>query len=88
MLASEYNITIAPSTLYNYFKDYNVDYTEYKSSKQTEKEIIVQTIMNEMAEGGMKITCRNLKQLLKDKGVKMSNKALSDYIRDYKSMSN
>lgn len=88
MLASEYNITIATSTLYNYFKDYNVDYTEYKSSKQVEKEITVQTILNDMSEGGVKITCRNLKQLLKDKGVKMSNKALSDYVRAYKSMNN
>ena len=88
MLASEYNMTISPSTLYNYFQDYNVDYTGYKSSKQTEKEIIVQTILNEMAEGGMKITCRSLKQLLKDKGVKISNKDLSDYVRDYKSLNN
>lgn len=87
MLASEYNITIAPSTLYNYFRDYNVDYTEYKSVKQTEKKIIVQDILKEMSEEGLKITCRSLKQLLKDKGVKISNKALSDYIRDYKSMS-
>ena len=86
MLAREYNITIAPSTLYNYFKDYNVDYTVYKSSRQSEKESIVQTTLNDMSEQGIKITCRSLKQLLKDKGVKMSNKTLSDYIRAYKSM--
>ena len=69
MLASEYNMTISPSTLYNYFRDYNVDYTGYKSSKQTEKEIIVQTILSDMSEEGIKVTCRNLKQLLKEKGI-------------------
>ena len=88
MLASEYNITIAPSTLYNYLRDYNVDYTEYRSSKQTEKGIIVLAILSDMSEQEIKITCRNLKQFLKEKGVKMSNKALSDYVRDYKSMNN
>ena len=51
-------------------------------------QIIVQSILNDMSEAGIKITCRNLKQCLKDKGVKMSNKALSDYVRDYKSMNN
>ena len=86
ILASEHNITIAPSTLYNYFRDYNVDYTVYKSSRQSEKDNVVQTTLNDMSEQGIKITCRSLKQHLKDKGVKMSNKTLSDYVRDYKSM--
>ena len=86
ILASEHNITIAPSTLYNYFRDYNVDYTVYKSSRQSEKDNVVQTTLNDMSEQGIKITCRSLKQLLKDKGVKMSNKTLSDYVRGYKSM--
>ena len=81
-----YNISISPSTLYNYFKEYDVDYSSYKQDRNLEREKTILHTLNEMSDSKTPITVRGLRQILKDKRIKINNEDCSRYVREYKSI--
>ena len=80
-LKHEYDISISVSTLYSYFKEDNIDYTEYKFIKQEKKKYDIRLCITEMNNNNMSITVRTIKEYLKIKGIKASSKDCCDAIK-------
>ena len=80
-LKHEYDISISVSTLYSYFKEDNIDYTEYKFIKQEKKMYDIRLCITEMNNNNMSITVRAIKEYLKIKGIKASSKDCCDAIK-------
>ena len=71
-LLIEHNISVSVSTLYNYFKEYKIDYKAYKVIKKEKKEREIQICLEELKESNTNITVRKLKEYIKQKGIKAS----------------
>ena len=69
-LETEHNISICLSTLYSYFKEYEIDYKVYKVIKHEKKMHDIQLCLVEMENSNTTITIRTLKKHLKQKGIK------------------
>lgn len=80
-LRSSHNITISVATLYSYFKEDNIDYTEYKFIKQEKKKYDIRSCLYEMKNNNVSITVRALKEYIKIKGIKASSKDCCEAIK-------
>ena len=80
-LKTEHNISVSVSTLYNYFKEYDIDYTAYKIIRKEKRERDIQLCLVEMANSNMNITVRSLKDYLKQTGIKASTEDCSKAVK-------
>lgn len=80
-LKTEHNISVSVSSLYNYFKDYEVDYKVYKTIRREKKERDMQLCLVEMKNSDMNITVRALKNYIKRNGIKASTEDCSKAVK-------
>ena len=86
-LETEHNISICLSTLYSYFKEYEIDYKVYKVIKHEKKMHDIQLCLVEMENSNTTITIRALKKHLKQKGIKANtNDCCRYYDQSFKTL--